>query len=133
MATYNVPYPPQFFPNQIPQVNISNQQQPMIWVKDQAQAESYPMAYNATVVLWDQNQDSIYIKSTDVLGKPTIKILDYKIREENTPKVEENKNENIPEYATKQDLIDFMNKVSEEIRQLKPVPNRRFKEDQNNG
>lgn len=129
MATYNIPYPPQFFPNQMPQVNVSAQQNPMIWVKDQAQAESYPMQYNSTVVLWDQNQDSIYIKSADVLGKPSIKILDYKIRETETPKTEEKHTEQ--EYATKQDLIDFMNKVMEELRQFKPVPNRKLREDNN--
>lgn len=133
MATYNnpyLPYPPQFYPNQNPTINVQAQQQPspMIWVKDQQQAESYPTGPNSTVILWDQNQDTIYIKSTDVLGKPNLKILDFKIRE-TTPKIEENKPVT-HEYATKQDLIDFMNQISNEIRQFKQQPNRKFnKED----
>lgn len=133
MATFNQ-YPQQY-PYNVPQYIPNVMQQPappqtgnMIWVKGESQAESYPIAPNATVILWDSEQDTIYIKSTDVLGKPSIKYLDYMIRN-NTPKTEENKTSD-PEYATKQDLIDFMNQVSNEIKQLRQQPNRKFnKED----
>ena len=104
-------------------------QQPMIWVKGVLQAETYPIQPNSTVVLWDSEQDTVYIKTTDALGKPSIKCLDYTIRE-NTPKVEENKPQQTKEdYVTKADLIEFMNQVTAQINQLKPKAERRFKED----
>lgn len=127
MATYNnpyVPYNPQFYQAPMPQ---QQPQTPMVWVKGAAQAESYPVQPNNTVILWDQEQDTIYIKSTDVLGKPNIKILDYKIRE-NTPVQAENK-ESI--YATKEDLALFMQQITDQLSQLKPANKveRKFKED----
>ena len=91
-------------------------QSPMIWVKGASQAESYPVAPNATVILWDSDQNTIYIKTTDVLGKPSIKYLDYTIRE-NTPKVEETKTS---EYVTKDDLNSFMEEIRKSIDELKP-------------
>lgn len=135
MATYSNPfqtsYNPQLYPYQYPQMNILAQQQnnPMIWVKGQNQAEIYPQAANATVVLWDSEEDCIYIKSTDALGKPSMKILDYTIRD-NTSKWEKKEESNESEkYATKQDLIEAMNKLSDQIAQLKPPANRKFEKE----
>lgn len=102
-------------------------QQPMIWVKGITQAETYPIQPNTTVILWDSEQDTVYIKTTDVLGKPSIKCLDYTIRD-NTPKIEESK-QPTPDYVTKADLIEFMNQVTSQINQLKPKTERKFKED----
>ena len=123
-ATYTNPYQ-QYYP----QLNnfIQAQQNPMIWIKGLEQAEAYPIASNSTVILWDSEVDTIYIKSSDAYGKPTMKILDYKIRENNI-KMKEEKTAT-PDYATKQDLIDFMNKVTEQIQQLKPAPNRKMREE----
>lgn len=118
MATFTTPY--QTYPYQTPQVAIPPQpQSPMIWVKGAAQAESYPVAPNATVILWDSEQDTIYIKSTDVLGKPSIKYLDYKIRE-NVPKTEEQTPVSVGEYATKADLASFMDEIRNKLEDLKP-------------
>lgn len=129
MAATNFYQPnPNMWPQQPYQMPVQMQQQenPMVWVKGEAQAENYPTRPNATVVLWDQEQDSIYIKSTDVLGKPSIKILDYKIRE-NTPVQEENRESN---YVTKDDLAKFMSQITEQLNQLKPAKvDRKFKED----
>lgn len=118
------PMNPAYMPQQ---AYMTQTQSPMIWVKGQAQAEGYQMANNATVVLWDSEQDSIYIKTTDVLGKPSMKVLDYKIREMSNTVKEEPPRSDV--YATKEDLINFMNNVMNEIRQIKPQPNRKFKED----
>ena len=45
------------------------------------------VSYGDVENLPQPEQDTIYIKSTDVLGKPTIKYLDYKIRD-NAPKID---------------------------------------------
>jgi hypothetical protein len=71
---------PSVQPTQPQQVN-----QPMtsgiIWVQGEAGAKSYLVAPNTTVQLWDSERQTIYIKSADASGMPSIKTLDYTIRE----------------------------------------------------
>lgn len=45
-------------------------------------AESYLVAPNQTVVLFDSGSHTIYLKSADQMGMPSIKILDYTIRKD---------------------------------------------------
>ena len=59
----------------------------MIWVLNETEATSFPVAPNNSVTLWDKNQDTVYIKSVNVQGVPSMRILDYTERmPENTPK-----------------------------------------------
>lgn len=85
------PFNPQFY-NQPQMQNIqpiqqqSTQQQPqmsnnLIWVQGEAGAKSYLVAPNTTVQLWDSENQTIYLKSADASGMPSIKTLDYTIRE----------------------------------------------------
>lgn len=68
----------------------------IIWVQGEAGAKSYLVAPNTTVQLWDSEAQTIYLKSADASGMPSIKTLDYTVRErvqgdlshENTSKVE---------------------------------------------
>lgn len=53
----------------------------LIWVQGEAGAKSYLVAPNTTVQLWDSEENVIYIKSADASGMPSIKTLDYTIRE----------------------------------------------------
>ena len=82
--------------NQAPQQNNS-----IIWVQGEAGAKSYLVAPNSTVTLWDTESETIYIKSADASGMPSIKILDYTFRE-STPTNKQNQPEN--DYATKEDV-----------------------------
>ena len=50
------------------------------WVQGEAGAKSYLVAPNSTVVLWDTESQTVYIKSADPTGMPSIKTLDYTIR-----------------------------------------------------
>lgn len=50
---------------------------PMLWVLGQTEAESYPVAPNSIVTLWDKNQPTIYIKSANAQGVPSIRVLDF--------------------------------------------------------
>jgi hypothetical protein len=43
-------------------------------------AKAYPVAPNAVVELWDSGSQTIYIKSADRTGMPSIKTLDYTVR-----------------------------------------------------
>lgn len=73
------PYP-QTYAQQYQQ---SQQVQPtsnLIWVQGEAAAKSYPVAPNSSVPLWDSEADVIYIKSADMSGMPSLKILDYTMR-----------------------------------------------------
>ena len=57
-----------------------------LWVLGQTEAESYPVAPNNTVTLWDKNLPTIYIKSVNAQGVPSMRILDFTERIANAPK-----------------------------------------------
>lgn len=66
---------------QMPQMQPFSQTNDMIWVQGEAGAKSFLVSPNATVVLWDTESPTIYIKSADATGKPlAMKILDFKER-----------------------------------------------------
>lgn len=52
----------------------------MIWVLGEAEARSYPVAANTTVVLWDKDTPTIFIKSADASGIPSLRVLEWKDR-----------------------------------------------------
>lgn len=59
----------------------------MIWVLSEVEAQSFPVAPNNSVILWDKNNDVIYIKSANMQGVPSMRILDYTERTaDNAPK-----------------------------------------------
>lgn len=70
--------PAQYYPQvqQPPQQNSG-----IIWVQGEAGAKSYLVAPNTTVQLWDSEAQTIYLKSADTSGMPSIKTLDYTVRE----------------------------------------------------
>lgn len=61
----------------------------MIWVLSEVEAQSYPVAPNNTVTLWDKNEPTIYIKSANAQGVPSMRILDFSERVPNAPKTPE--------------------------------------------
>lgn len=59
----------------------------LLWVLNEMEATSYPVAANNSVTLWDKNKDTVYIKSVNAQGVPSMRILDYKERaSESAPK-----------------------------------------------
>ena len=48
-----------------------------LWVLNENEATSYPVAPNNTVTLWDKNLPTIYIKSVNAQGIPSMRILDF--------------------------------------------------------
>lgn len=64
----------------------------MLWVLNKNEADSYPVAPNCSVVLWDKNAQTIYVKSMSANGVPSMRILDFIERVENiqsTPVINE--------------------------------------------
>lgn len=57
----------------------------MIWVLGEVEAQSYPVAPNNTVTLWDKNQKTFYIKTANAQGIPSIQTYDFAERTQNAP------------------------------------------------
>jgi hypothetical protein len=66
-----------------PQPNQSND---IIWVQGEAGAKAYLVAPNNTVTLWDSESPTIYLKTADANGVPSMRVLDFTERTENAPK-----------------------------------------------
>ena len=63
----------------------------MIWVLSEGEAQSYPVAPNNSVILWDKNSDVVYIKSVNAQNVPSFRVLEYKERTlDNAPKTANN-------------------------------------------
>ena len=54
----------------------------IIWVQGEMGAKAFAIAPNSTMALWDSEAQIIYLKQSDMMGKPTMQILDYTIREQ---------------------------------------------------
>ena len=81
-------YRPTYYPHPTPEAyNQFNapyqQQQPnsndMIWVLNETEAASYPVAPNASVFLWDKNAPILYVKSNKN-GVPSFQVYELKER-----------------------------------------------------
>lgn len=59
---------------------ISQQTNDMLWVLNESEATAYPVAPNNSVVLWDKSNPTIYVKSVNAQGVPSMRILDFNER-----------------------------------------------------
>ena len=86
----------------------------MLWVLGEVEAQSYPVAPNNTVILWDKNRPTIYIKSANAQGVPSIRILDFVERSINAPKTPADESFNIPDnFVTKDEFNALKGKLEE--------------------
>jgi hypothetical protein len=69
-------------PQPTPQPTPTND---MIWVLGEVEAQSYPVAPNNTVTLWDKNQKTFYVKTANAQGIPSIQTYDFSERTQNAP------------------------------------------------
>lgn len=117
---YN-PYYPNFYQS-YPQMNtnpVQQTQQPqqsgIIWVQGEAGAKSYMVAPNTTVQLWDSESQTIYLKSADASGMPSMRILDYTIRDNSSP---QSHNSIASNYATQDDLKILERKLNDRLDEI---------------
>lgn len=108
--TYPQMYTPPAYQPQMPQNQGNNG---IIWVSGLAGAKAYMVAPNCTVQLWDSEAQCVYLKSADASGMPSIKILDYTIRDQQTAQTP--LTQPVGDYATKQEI----DALRAELEQLK--------------
>ena len=116
------PIYPQTYGNSFQSGTSSN----LIWVQGEGAAKSYPVAPNSSVPLWDSESNTIYIKSADASGMPSIKVLDYTIRSNATQKAEPQPQS---DFATK----DEVTHLEAEIKALKDKFERIGRKEKNDG
>ena len=83
----------------------------IIWVSGAQEAAMYPVAPNNAVALWEQSGKSIYLKSADATGKPTIRVYDLAERVKNDSDATSATDVKTPDYATKEELGALMGAV----------------------
>lgn len=111
---------PQIQPNSNQQSNSS-----IIWVQGEAGAKSYMVLPNTTVQLWDSESQVIYLKSADASGMPSMKVLDYTIRDSSTPQQTPQVMENKVDYVTREELNEFESRINQRFDKLSFGKNRR--------
>ena len=72
-----------------------------VWIYNESEVSGYPVAPNNAVRFWIANKPMFYEKSADATGKPTVKVFDYKERNQSAS---DSATEQTVEYATKSDL-----------------------------
>ena len=113
---FPVSYQPYYQPQLPTQTTYQNTQSGILWVGNEQEAVSYPVAPNAAVALWGSSRPSVYIKQADASGKPTIKIYDLTERALNAPQgVSRDRESKDIEYATKSEI----NAISRDFEALK--------------
>lgn len=116
----NYPNYQNFNQNYNPNYNQQNNSS-LIWVQGIEGAKSYMVAPNCTVQLWDSEAQVIYLKSADASGMPSIKILDYTIRDVNTSSNPTSvKSDDTDIFATKEDILSLQEEIAELKAQIKP-------------
>lgn len=105
---FPVGYQPYYYQSSQPvqsPVTPSNSNNGIIWVQGENAARAYLVAPNSTVQLWDSDAQVIYLKSADASGMPSIKTLDYTIRDMPSQQAK-------VEYATKAEVDALRDEVN---------------------
>ena len=76
----------------------------IIWISGESEAAMYPIAPNNAVALWEKSGKTIYLKSADATGKPTMRVYDLVERAETASETPEKADGKTDEYAKKSDL-----------------------------
>jgi len=104
-------------PNYIPQQNNQQPNTNMQWVQGIEGAKAFQQPPNTITPLWDSDAQTIYLKSTDASGRPSIEPLDYSYR--NQSNQQSNKSEvvdvqahDMSNYATKEDMTSIKDQLS---------------------
>ena len=108
------PYQQPIQTNPTPMPMQSQQTNDMLFVLNENEASAYPVAPNNSVVLWDKNNKTFYIKTANAQGIPSMQIYDFTERvqtQENAPKTHECTCGD--KYATKEQINDLRGKIDD--------------------
>ena len=109
---YQQPMPQQMQPVQTVQQPAND----FLWVLNENEATSYPVAPNNTVTLWDKNLPTIYIKSVNAQGVPSMRVLDFVERTSTSPTTPSGTAFNLPNNFV---TIDSFNALKGDVETLK--------------
>lgn len=130
---YSNPYNPQQF-NQSAHMPMQVQQQtqpPMhngfVWVDGIEEANSFYVAPNNAVQLWDKNAPTIYKKSADSTGKPSMQIFDLVERKINPTLA---KDPGSSEFVLRSEFDDLKMKVESLAANIKESRDSTFSEEE---
>ena len=117
---YQQPMPQQMQPAQTAQQPTND----FLWVLNENEATSYPVAPNNTVTLWDKNLPTIYIKSVNAQGVPSMRVLDFVERTATSPTQPVGTAFNLPNNFVTLDIFNALKGDVEALRgkldELKP-------------
>ena len=118
MAQFNQQYQqPMSQPMQNAQMPMQTQPtNDFLWVLNENEATSYPVAPNNTVTLWDKNLPTIYIKSVNAQGVPSMRILDFTERLANATKMPSTPSFNSPDNFV---TLDSFNALKGDVEALR--------------
>lgn len=106
----------QFVPQQqlFQQSNSQQQENSFIWVQGKEAAKAYLVAPGKDILLMDSENPYIYMKSTDINGKPQ-KMKTYRLVEEFDEEEVEIKSEDVPteEYVSKVEFDTLLKEIEE--------------------
>ena len=126
LMQYKTPYQQQPYqmanPVPPPQQPQAQQNSDIIWVQGEAGAKAYLVAPNNTVTLWDSENSTIYIKSADASGVPSLRILDWVERREDEKRTTQAHScqchENFVSKNDFKEIEDRVNSLQEEVSKL---------------
>ena len=140
MATFNPyfpvgyqPYGQGFYQNPYAQQTQIQQQQPnvpsqiqqngIIWVGSDSEADAYPIAPNNAVTLWSRSAPIVYFKQADASGRPSMRIYELVERSKGPQEATSSQGDKLtPQYATKDEIeaiTAVVDGVKNEIKQIK--------------
>lgn len=118
---------PQVQQQQVTQAPQMSQNSTMIWVQGETGAKSYLLAPNTTLPLWDSENQTIYLKSADASGMPSMKILDYTIRDgvqTQAPVMNDETQAQNTDFVTHDEFKKFERSIRAQIRNLTKKENK---------
>lgn len=122
----------QMQPQMMTQAQPAIVQQPdtggIIWVQGEAGAKAYLVAPGNTVQLWDSENQVIYLKSADMSGMPSMRILDYTERNAAQPQRQPQPQFDPSIFVTRDELENILAE-----RFKRPTKAAKTKEDTENG
>ena len=85
----------------------------IIWVSGESEASMYPIAPNNAIALWEKSGKTVYLKSADATGKPTLRIYDLSERTKMPVDDVSLTDGKLPTYATKDELSAVLTAINE--------------------
>ncbi len=84
------------------------------WSIGKAGIDAYMLAPNSRVHFWDSEEQVIYVKTTDSTGRPTVQILDFTIRPNESQKANPlQANPAQSQYVTRAELEEILKNYKE--------------------